>query len=638
MIPKLGDFANEVLLAVFFHLTVRDVCACQLVCRRFNDIIRSSPALRFSIELSLAGYVESCNPRTDISTEEKCNALRLHRSRHGNHTVSSIDTIQMGFTDGGFRSWHLPSPTRTHPSLKDGVLAQWSLISPNIHADLQLDVVQLPSLNTGTGLKQWRLTQKGLNIKSYDFEPACDLLVLVEYTGPLVNNLDSRPPIRIDVNGLGGNGPQPYLFHFRTLSTNEPHPNAFQPVLDCGLRTGHANGFDVKCFGDLIIARPRYKADQWRDLGLLIYNWVTGALLDRRTEPYSSSLEVLTNTVIVIPRTTFAYNSRDNPIGRLDLYLIDWSDQSCPTLTFVAILELPVVHSMPPPPSYPPTVTLFGFDGPGQEFRPEHDLSAAAIFCRCEFLSSSQHGHPTSYTSGPSRMFASAPSSQLLRVHIQLPETESAIDFGGSGHGPSPRDTSFYVPLEVILDVVESATPEGAPRCIQWDQWGPRARWIHLTSDFWEQPLRAPTGTRCVLTRHSVPHLATIPFDPNVKYEFEILLLDFNPEFVKEVQRVTNRRSSEGEGGPGKWTYQPATNNHMSPIAPYVDQRRSWLAECSASKAVAPYVWSKLEHPYFEDVVAQLQHWTVMMDSEHIVVVEGAPVTGHMTEIVAFTF
>ncbi|KAG8776741.1 hypothetical protein FRC12_000713 [Ceratobasidium sp. 428] len=635
MASKLGELGNDILLAIFLYLTGRDIYACQLVCRRLNDFVRSSLVLRFVANLSLSGYVESCNSRTDIALTEKFDALRLRLARRRNHAISSMDIIHMGTANGGFPSWHLPSPTSTHPPLKDGVLTQWSLISPDSRTDLQLDVVQLPSLNTGTGLKQWRMTQRGLNIKSYAVEPRCDLLLLLEYTGPLLHNFDARPPVQAGVDGLGGGIPQPYLFHFRTLSTNGPHPNAFQPVLDCGLRTQSAHGFKIECFGDLIVARPGHNTAQPQESGLLIYNWVTGALLDRRAESYPHSLVVLTNNIIAMTRTTFAYNSQDRPMGRLDLYLIDWSDFSSPNLSFVAILQLPIVHSVPPPPSLPGRI--FRLDQPQQAITPEPDLSLAAMTCLCSFSSGSESGHPTAYKSGLSRIFASDPSNQLLRIHIQLPPTENSLEFGGLGHGPTPRDTSLYVPLQVVFDVVESSPAEGSPRRIQWEQWGPRARWIHLKSDFWESPLRAPAGTRCVLTRHSAPHEAIIRFDPNEKHEFELLLLDFNPDFAKRVEHATNKRGL-GDEDDAKWNYQPATNNHMSPVTPHIDQRRSWLAESGASKAAIPYVWSRLKHPYFEDVVAQLQNWTVMMDNEHIVVVEGAPATNHMVKIVAFTF
>ncbi|KAG8706015.1 hypothetical protein FRC09_002629 [Ceratobasidium sp. 395] len=139
---KLTDLTDELVVAIFLYLSSHEVHTCQL----------------FIIELALSGYVEFRNPRIDISLQEKCDLLRLHRLRRWNRSVSSIDTILMdtpnrGFGPGRPHLDHTPHWSRG-PSLRDGFVTNWSFMSPRAYTDLQLDVIQLPSLNIGTGLNQ----------------------------------------------------------------------------------------------------------------------------------------------------------------------------------------------------------------------------------------------------------------------------------------------------------------------------------------------------------------------------------------------------------------------------------------------------------------------------------------------------
>jgi hypothetical protein len=117
-----------------------------------------------------------------------------------------------------------------------------------------------------------------------------------------------------------------------------------------------------------------------------------------------------------------------------------------------------------------------------------------------------------------------------------------------------------------------------------------------------------------------MPHRTAELLDPNQQHTFEVLFFEFNPNFLRDL---THHGRELGVGGntpsgeSGEWIYQPAENNHMSPIVPHVDQSRTWLAECGADKAVAPYAYSRFKHDYFDREVAQLQNWRVMVDNEH---------------------
>lgn len=86
--------------------------------------------------------------------------------------------------------------------------------------------------------------------------------------------------------------------------------------------------------------------------------------------------------------------------------------------------------------------------------------------------------------------------------------------------------------------------------------------------------------------------------------------------FVDELAHRGDQDQTDQNQGAGKWAYQPAEPNNFSPVVPYVGQR-TWLAECGAEAAVAPYAWSKFKHEYFDNVDPQLQIRQVMMDDEH---------------------
>jgi hypothetical protein len=228
--------------------------------------------LQFIIELDQAGYAEASNPRTDLTLEEKLSALRLHNSRQRSHTITRTDRLELSLD--GFSVDHETLTSNWSMLLKDGVLARWSSVLPSSYMPLQLDLVQLPSLNTGLDLRQWRLVQHDMNIRHFDMDPVTDLLLLLEYTGKAPQLMQ---PVPVDNNDR-------YKFHFRTLSTNNVHPAAVVETLDCELRTGDTWGFGVQCLGDVIVAYLPFEDAgsthiEHKKTGLLMYNWTNGALL-----------------------------------------------------------------------------------------------------------------------------------------------------------------------------------------------------------------------------------------------------------------------------------------------------------------------------------------------------------------------
>ena len=296
------------------------------------------------------------------------------------------------------------------------------------------------------------------------------------------------------------------------------------------------------------------------------------------------------------------YGSQNALIGELDLYHIDWSDTAHPTMTHVSILELPFVHSIPPIPSEQQHI-----------FTPTH--IAMHIYCRSEPSFSSSR--PAPYARGPARIFEPGTHNQLLRVFIALPRVESMFTLGAPENNRLSTQTSIYIPYCTVFSMVAlGKNRESGVERVHWEDWAPSARWVHLEPEFREESC-SMSGSRCMLSRHSMDYHAigiNSP-DPNERYTYDVYLLDFNPTFVDELARRDDQERTN-ENDFGKWVYQPPGPDRFSPIVPNVG-RRTWLAECGAEKAAAPYAWSKFEHEYFDNVVAQLQQSFVMFDDEH---------------------
>ncbi|KAG8706016.1 hypothetical protein FRC09_002630 [Ceratobasidium sp. 395] len=270
MLTTFARLPDELVVCIFAYLTGPNIKLSRSVCRRFANVVDLSPMLQFFIELDYAGYAEASNPRSDLSFEEKCSLLRLHNTRIRNHTFTKVDRLKLGVLGGGFSTEDEMLTSALSPSLKDGILTQWSSVLPHSYMPLQLDVAQLPSLNTGiSAVTQWRMTEHNLHVCEYDVEPACDLLVLLE-----------RVSLSPGATNIVDQDVSKYRIHFRTLSTNSAHPDAVAGYLPYESRTASTWRFAIQCLGDVVVAYPPCNhTNEPVETGLVMYNWTTGALL-----------------------------------------------------------------------------------------------------------------------------------------------------------------------------------------------------------------------------------------------------------------------------------------------------------------------------------------------------------------------
>jgi hypothetical protein len=302
-------------------------------------------------------------------------------------------------------------------------------------------------------------------------------------------------------------------------------------------------------------------------------------------------LTALSKDLIVAPKSTFTYNSRDSSMGHLELYFIDWT--GTPSASLVTILELPVVHSIPTP-------------SPGL-----HGITADNI--AVSFYGSTSVGFcspgPTHYARGPPRVFEPTKSSRLFRLHIRLPYVPAT-------QGGPPRSSScLYIPIDVIYSAMGSCglRVPGAVETVQWENWGSRTRWIHGHSGqlvpFYENQ---PLGLKCMLTQRI--------HDDALGTRLKLYMFDFNPMFLEDLEHSisqTNIYAAPTTTGSVKWAYQPAEASETTPTVSHIEPHK-WLAESDANRAVAPYAWSLVEHEELNRIIAQGRRSTSFFwDMEH---------------------
>ncbi|KAI0064257.1 hypothetical protein BV25DRAFT_1823228 [Artomyces pyxidatus] len=193
----------ELICLSLSFLDMHDLITCGETCRFFHDLIADSPRLQYIIELGCHQMVPfSSPPGMSIAARRKLLAEREERWRSihwkGTHPtrIPGAGSIYE-FVGGVYGNGHGHGDDRR----VSGSITFYQL--PETGADYK-DKANVPS---------WTLSGFDLNIIDFSIDPTQDLLVLVASAIP----------------GSKCN----YQVHLRTLSTNEPHPRAPSPVLDC---------------------------------------------------------------------------------------------------------------------------------------------------------------------------------------------------------------------------------------------------------------------------------------------------------------------------------------------------------------------------------------------------------------------
>lgn len=223
--------------------------------------MESDPHLQYILELDNCGYIEPLVPRTDLNYVDKANLLREHRMRWLHPERISPTIIELPVD-------HARSPTYEYA---DGIYVR-GFRHPYSTSKLtrSLYFYQLPSLNKGTGFKDWTHDDVGLDVRDFGISPEQDLLVLLEIVG-------------VEIHPGTTYFEETYKLHLRTMMTNKPHPAApasFGAVLEFKL---HSQVHPDRSFGFQILGHLLALVFRFRERGYLshvvIWDWTTGQQL-----------------------------------------------------------------------------------------------------------------------------------------------------------------------------------------------------------------------------------------------------------------------------------------------------------------------------------------------------------------------
>ncbi|PVG03803.1 hypothetical protein CPB86DRAFT_306959 [Serendipita vermifera] len=187
---------SEVLEYVCIQLHPLDVVKCRRICTRFKELIESSVELRLRIDLAIDGYLlgyRGTSPAKDVR--------EFHEQRR-----NALENMQC------FASWteSIAPGDFGHLEVSDGIFAQ--IFTDDPHGRVFKTLIYQELLPPQSRRKRWRQARDNLGIGFVDFSfwMQGDLQAIME---PRDNDTYRR-------------------IHFRTISTNEVHPNSAAPYVD----------------------------------------------------------------------------------------------------------------------------------------------------------------------------------------------------------------------------------------------------------------------------------------------------------------------------------------------------------------------------------------------------------------------
>ncbi|KAG9099227.1 hypothetical protein FS749_001794, partial [Ceratobasidium sp. UAMH 11750] len=257
--------------------------------------------LQYRLELGACGYVEPLRSRTDLSYTEKTRILRNHNTQWGD--PASVTPIH----------YELPryKTTGTDAFVK-GTFA-WSQTGGS--EDFKRIVFyQLPSINRGTGFKQWSI-DLAKELGDFWIDPEQDLLVVIEQTS-LYPNRSS------------------YNIHLRSMATNTAHPRAAPDQSIISYISPLAPDLliprrFVRISDNLLVMLFKF-VDRAKPKHIVIWDWTTGQELSHLTFTDEGShlfAELLSENSFVICRSVLSPNMDTNfskdTLGWLSVYQFD---------------------------------------------------------------------------------------------------------------------------------------------------------------------------------------------------------------------------------------------------------------------------------------------------------------------------
>ncbi|KAG9087134.1 hypothetical protein FRC07_012898, partial [Ceratobasidium sp. 392] len=308
----------------------------------------------------------------------------------------------------------------------------------------------------------------------------------------------------------------------------------------------------------------------------------------------ADNLVFLSDSMLVIPRSTFNRESENLQLGVLDVYALTPTDNSGLDMELVATLQLPMFHSIPASRTY---------------ISPRSRIAMRCYVDPIRQLSSLQNP----VLSSQPAVFELADASRIL-----------LIDFDFLAPAARNNTPSFLlVPVSSIWSAVENIPRHtdmirAQHHQVSWEVWGVTTRWIHrfrpIGLFFNADPGKYLTsGTRVLLPQRSeqcdniVSHICTW----NCYHPLVIGALDFYPPLTQVFAQDAVQANPEADKVDRSRRMYHIGSDRFTPMAS-VDE---WMG--NAKLAVAPYVKSQLCHAQFDRKVRHADYLKVWADEEH---------------------
>ncbi|KAE9408016.1 hypothetical protein BT96DRAFT_971050 [Gymnopus androsaceus JB14] len=182
----------ELVCHVLCFLSVKDLLQCNLIARRLRRIINDSSALQYTIELARARMLSAI----PLNSEPSFSLRMLREREHAFRTLSVKSRHKLKLAHSG--------------TVYEFTGGTYGIGKETDRRTTKITFYDLPSVESGEQRNLTYTFSEVDNIIDFTMDPAQDLLVLLS---------------------LNQNSPYLYDLHLRTLSTNEPHPNAPTPTL-----------------------------------------------------------------------------------------------------------------------------------------------------------------------------------------------------------------------------------------------------------------------------------------------------------------------------------------------------------------------------------------------------------------------
>lgn len=273
----------EVLMSILGDLPLRDLCACQATCKRFNSFVRNTLPLQYRIELEAAGLLDG--PPGPLSTYQRMQ-LVLQRQRMWRTLKWTRKDVVPYATEDCLTYELFGRVFCQGKGSKGGATTRF------------LAMTELPSCYMDAP-RRYIIDNEQLGIAVWDFtmDPVQNLLILIEHT-----HEDSAAPWRV---------------HFRTLDSPGPHPRARSAVLEPILHSGHADlvesEFSIKVHTNLVVILFRPMVEGGSD-HVFVWDWTTS----RGCQPLVASGHFINFAILSVEAMVVAAMSSDRVT--LDVY------------------------------------------------------------------------------------------------------------------------------------------------------------------------------------------------------------------------------------------------------------------------------------------------------------------------------